>query len=632
MRRALNLMASFLLLLLLSPPLSAQARQRKPPVKKPAEGEAKTETQTAGNAEPAVTAIQQQALNLLNHLFEQAKEFDDEAARIKTRAQIADTLWEHDEARARGQFEEAFRAVADIKGEREDESSMFSPLSRLRSELLRLIAPRDMALAEKLLKTIPDAPTKDNSALTQFFGAQSQQSQVAMELALELASTDPQRAAQMAQASLQSGINMMFPQVLQKIQQKEPELADRLFLQALAAAQKDTARPTMKLLLLAPYAFPGFGGFSPEALLGGQSAPPRPPNPALIEPFLNFAYQSVMQELNVAPPGAPAGLEAQVASALGQLDYMSVQVLLPLFDQHQPERAAMIRTRMHQLGANLADKDRRQLDFFTNLSHNPSTGAQELINRAERESNPQLKDSHYLTAAMRLAQEGEIERALSLLDKISMEVMKKSLASLIRFQAVTKALGQGEVETAYRHAKEVLNLAQRAHAFSRIAQKLLERNDLARAVEMLNEAERLIGKAGHQPEKARALLELAAAMTQVDALRGFEVLKTAVEAINRTDFNPALQQTFAMDLSGAVAVGGDALSFDHSFAPLARTDFQRALLLAQDIEKKELSASAQISVCRGVLLKPREKQKERAAPAKEPKEEPAAKPGPEKKP
>ena len=42
--------------------------------------------------------------------------------------------------------------------------------------------------------------------------------------------------------------------------------------------------------------------------------------------------------------------------------------------------------------------------------------------------------------------------------------------------------------------------------------------------------------------------------------------------------------------------------------------------MAQNIEKKELSVPAQISVCRGVLLKSREKQIESKDKAKEPSE------------
>ena len=61
--------------------------------------------------------------------------------------------------------------------------------------------------------------------------------------------------------------------------------------------------------------------------------------------------------------------------------------------------------------------------------------------------------------------------------------------------------------------------------------------------------------------------------------------------------------------SGAPREQGRAiLNASFLVAPGRVVDFQRALILAQSIDRKEISTPAQISVCRGVLLKTREKQ------------------------
>lgn len=607
MKRAFRTVGSLLLILTLSLPLTAQEKKPKPEQKKPTETAAKVEV------ERILTPAQQQALALLDSLFGKTKEFDDGQARIRAQGQIADTLWEYDEERARRQFEEAYRAISDLKVKKEDEMAFASsPKSRLRSELLRLISPRDSKLVDKLLKAIPDTPVTSNPAFAQIFGAQTEQSSVSMDLAMGLAQEDPQRAAQLLQASLQGSISPMFLQVLLSIRQKDPETADSLFLQALTSGKKDTSNPTMRLLTLASYVFPGLGG-APGA--GAAS-----PNPVLAEQFLNFAYDSIMRQLSMAQPNADPQSQ-QMARAMATIDYLAAQQMLPLFQQYMPEKAALIGNRLQQMGGNLSTQERNQMDSLSSSIKSEGT-VSDLVSRADQETDPQQKDMLYMAAASRAAGAGDFDEALSLLDKIKMEAIKSSIGSFIRSQAVMKAMEKGEMDTAYRYAKDIPDLSMRADFFSQIAQKLAEKHDLTRAMEILTDAEKSLSKAENKPDKARALLSLSEAAARIDPPRGFEILRTAVEAVNHTHFDSS--SLSELDILNAAAGGlvmqGATLNFERSFAPLARADFQRALGMAQNIEKKELSVSAQISVCRGVLLKARDKPTESKDKVKEPTE------------
>ena len=596
---------SVLLVLSLSLPLAAQNPAAKAPAREKAAGPApKVE---GSGAEKVLTLQQQHALALLDQLFEKAKDFKDEQAKVKVQGQIADALWDYDEPRARRQFEDAFRAIEAIKAEKETPFAMTSPKTQLRHELLRLLSPRDPELVEKLVKSVPSTAAKTNSVFDLFTGSQSEQSSLLLELASELASTDPQRAAQMAQSSLKGGVSPMLLSVLGIIRTKEPALADGLFSQALVAAQRNTAQPTASLMWLASYVFPNFGNFMGISLQApdrdtGATLPP--PNPALIQQFLNFAYAAIMQPANAAPASATDAEGQQMAMARGTMDYMTAQQLLPFFDQHQPDKAALIRNRLNQLTNNLPDEARPMLENLFGAS-NRSNSVQDLLNRAEKETLPQQKDMFYMMAAMRASQD-DADQALSIVEKMSTDMARSAIGSSIRFQAALGAASKGEVDAAYRYAKDLPSQSQRALIFSQLALKLLDNHDLARAIEVLNDAEKLIGKGEDGPEKARALVDIAAAMTRIDHLRGFEVMRTAVDAINRTNFDaPRPTGLGAMNPSAIMntALGLDSLDFDKSLPELARKDFHRALLLAQAIEKKEISVPAQLAVCRGVLSK-----------------------------
>ncbi len=192
--------------------------------------------------------------------------------------------------------------------------------------------------------------------------------------------------------------------------------------------------------------------------------------------------------------------------------------MLPLFQQFMPDKAALISNRLQQLGSNLSTQERNQMDSFSGLIKNDGS-VSDMVSKADQETNQQQKDSMYMVAASRAASAGDFEEAFSLLDKIKTDFMKSGIGSAIRIQAAMKAMEKGEVETAYRYAKDVPDLPMRADLFSQIAQKLAEKHDLTRAGEILDDAEKSLSKADNKPDKARALLSLSEAAARIDPPR-----------------------------------------------------------------------------------------------------------------
>lgn len=104
------------------------------------------------------------------------------------------------------------------------------------------------------------------------------------------------------------------------------------------------------------------------------------------------------------------------------------------------------------------------------------------------------------------------------------------------------------------------------------------------------------------------MLIVADAAARLDPIQGFEIMKSAVAAINHADAGSKSDRNAGFDVS--------LLNFDQGFPLLARADFERTLSLAQGIEKKEASVIVQLAVCRGVLIKPREAPQENDSKAK----------------
>ncbi len=95
------------------------------------------------------------------------------------------------------------------------------------------------------------------------------------------------------------------------------------------------------------------------------------------------------------------------------------------------------------------------------------------------------------------------------------------------------------------------------------------------------------------------LLTLAGLVSSFDPPRGFEVTKLAVKAINNMEFKNMEFKPHANKMEAYITI--DSLDFASSFMPLARADFERALLIAQSIQKKEAAGLAQVEICKAVL-------------------------------
>ncbi len=587
----------------LSVSLAGQDAQHKQPAKPSASD--KSGDQSSGDEKP-VPPERQRALGLLDKLFETTKDFDDDLLKIRVQSQIADALWDDNQPRARLQFEEAFRAIASIKARPEEPGSSSSPDSavrfQLRNEVLNLVSQRDPDLARRLVESVGDLSSEKKDGSTDLRREEeSRQALLYLNSALNLADADPRQAVQLARLGLsRSGDPVIFFKLaglLRTLSHKDQRLADNLFSYALSVASSDPTQLTDKINWLATYALPDF-----EGAIGLKSNRPSSatdqPNKRLILQFLNFVFNSLIQQ-----PARVTSTDAGDwnAGVQASFDYPVVQQLLPYFDQYMPDRAAAIRGRLNDIWYNVPPSAGR--DRLTGANTKPSV--EELVSQAETARSPRERDSLYIRAVQQALSENDFERAFSITDKIGNRQLRSSFDSLAHYQAALAAIGKEDFETAYRYGKDLPSLQQRAIVFDRLAQALKNKTEIGRAMGMISEVAQEIGRAEDGPDKVRAMLILADAAVHLDPNLGFEVMKPAVEAINHVDAGQKSNRTPSQggfDLS--------TLKFDQGFPLLARYDFERTLLLAQEIEKKEVSVLVQLALCRGVLIKPREQQPE----------------------
>ncbi|HKV38009.1 MAG TPA: hypothetical protein VJX67_02260, partial [Blastocatellia bacterium] len=293
----------------------------------------------------------------------------------------------------------------------------------------------------------------------------------------------------------------------------------------------------------------------------------------------------------------------------GQLGaYMPLLQLLPYYQQYLPDEAVGITARFADLISAIPDGRKREL--LRNLFA-PSAPA-DVLSNPDFSKDARQKDLLYMRAATKAADDGDFDKALAVTNQIQEEQFRQRIESTVRYRAAMARLAKNDIDAAYQYAAGIPSLESRAPLVAHMIATLLAAKNTARASEMLNDAERGFEKVANSPQKAGALLTLAEAAARFDTIRSFEILKSAVGSINHAGLEATLP-TFGTPAPGNGAEGRvpkavlptpGTLNLQRGFGPLARTDFDGALWLAQEIEKKDISLMAQLAVCRGVLAVP----------------------------
>src|SRR6185503_16283414 len=110
---------------------------------------------------------------------------------------------------------------------------------------------------------------------------------------------------------------------------------------------------------------------------------------ATVQQFLDFAYATVLSRLEASLAGA----EGARLDPRSQSDYAFPRLLIPYIERFMPDRAGAFRARVEEVRRRVPRED--QDDLAVN---EPGT-VQELLARAERLSDPRLKNRLYEKAA-----------------------------------------------------------------------------------------------------------------------------------------------------------------------------------------------------------------------------------------
>jgi len=627
-----NLIASLLIILLTFSVFAQQTSGQKPQSKSgdktTTDPEASKKDKATKEAEAAEEAslLRQRGLELLRQAGDEASTISDGRTGSKLQTKAADILWDYDQDTARKYFESAFDIAARYYRDNKPSdqtttrAGVFGNTEDARMNVIHAVSWRDSALARKFTDQYVEEKHreqqeaalqgKNNDATTRFFGNIDPAAKDLLAASMSLYPTDPKGALELAERAFATGTPSNAAMFLAQLSDSNRAAADKLYLLCLNRIVSDESSLPGQLMLLSAYPFGDNSVYVGDGSTTSSSGFPAPKNftidPQLINQFFSAAVTILSRtaDLNVnASPDAPS----RIAVAM-----FDVTKLRPKVAQFKP---ALMDT-WDSLTARLTAVTPQET--FDSIGRGqppapqqrngpvdvPNNGDKvtELLNSADKATDPVKRDSAYQRVAVMADRGGDTDRALNIADKISDPESRAATKSWIYYEAALRAIQRNRFDEAQKYESLVDAVDQSAYLYTETASAALKAKDQARATELLEESLRRTRSAHDSRERTNALFGIANTFSSFDTLRGFEVAAEAVQAANSMrDFD--IEKNYIERVLGSNGKVGIRMSsnvdrFDvgKTLEMLGHADFERSVLLAQSLSNKAVKITAIMAV------------------------------------
>jgi soluble cytochrome b562 len=530
-------------------------------------------------------SLEQKAFALLIEIIEQAPNLKLVENRVMIQATAAGLIWKKDEKQAREVFKSATASIAELMSTMDQSNpqydSMLQTLSELRINLLDIITQFDPQLALELLHATrqPSPPRRHSS-----YSPPDIEIQLEGRLAGLIAAKDPQRALQIARASLRKGLSFELIHTLSQLRSSDKEAAATLYREIIARLRAEN-RMT-----------PDVSGivFSLAYMYRSQEEDVRSFRELLsllIESALNASFNSNVN---------------QAESYLAQNLLSQLQPLMPEIEKYAPSRVAALRQKFAELDR-VTDPYIRSLNDIRKLTQE---GTVEEALEAVAKMPPESSGQGYQQVIRKAASQGEFDRARQIANSEALEpIQRNSMLEEIDRQALWQAANQGKLDEARQMLTKLHSLEERASVLVQLARLTSGKNDRETARQLLAEAfDTVAGKAANY-QHLQAQLQVAQAYVPFDLDRSFEIMTRIINQLNDLMAAAAALDGFEniyLKNGEWMPTGGSALSnmvvtCNQQIAALACTDFDRAKSLADQWQRSEVQLKARLMIVQTLL-------------------------------
>ncbi len=509
----------------------------------------------------------------------------------------ADLLWTRDEKRARSLFQDAVNSLTLALNSSEPDrgrDNTYWILSQVRFQTIQTIAGRDPQFALDLLRASP-LVVPEGSDMND--GMPDQEFMMEQSIAAQATEKNPKLALKMAQESLKKGVSVSLLHLLERLQRKDSEAATLLAVDIVKKIRTEDLTINQEAALAAAELLRSI--LQPR---NGLDAPIPGQSSAKVKPL-------VLDDETIRDLAETVVNAALSASRHNPQGLIQVQSLLPDLEKRLPGRTQQLRQRLAEVTQTVNPRMRAWMQYEP-LMRNGSTDA---ILTAAADAPPHMRNSLYMMAAGKLMHAGDVDRARQITkDNLSGAERDQMLARIDQL-AIANAIKRNKIDDAKEIILRLSSREARAGAFAELAAAIiLAQGDRKLALELIDEARKLINSPPANQKQIDALMQVAGAYALVEPARAFELINPLIVQANEMIAAAALLDKFG---SGQGFFKRGEMLLHHSFSAaqgsyvqhlrkltsLARADFERTKTAVDGFQRDELRLLGRLLITQSVL-------------------------------
>lgn len=532
--------------------------------------------ETTANAKPADTARREQAVKLLQSLATQIGSLQSPENRARIGANIAESLWKHDENRARALF---ISIEDDIKlglqnrndGEPADRLTV-SVFLKLRADTVQRIAKYDPELALDFLNaTEPEPQVRDLTRMST-----DAQRNVEVELAKKIARTNPDVALKLGRQALARGFSEDLLSLLRRLHRRHREQGVTLY--------KETVQKLRKVDLVNDDQALWFA----RQLVVSLTPP--------------VADESSFRELidTLLTKALANGCDKKPADDYS-LFCQQITALAPVMEKVDPIRGRKLK-HFEQ------DYDDTAERAFSELSELDEDGTvEEILQLAEK--YPRLDFTVYSRAMAKAYESGDTERATKIANSFPGDSAKREmLVDQLNRNMKAFEITEQQLAEALSVVEQIKVVHNRINFLIQIADQIGPKNKKM-ILKLLDQAAGLVDSVKAPDEKAEALFSLAISYCKEGSDRGLDIVESQIPKLNELidaavkldGFDTRYVRDGEWNMSANGRVGSLLTALSEHAGDFALCDFDRAVSLAAQFERSEIRMMAQVKLAQSIL-------------------------------
>ncbi len=518
--------------------------------------------------------------------------------RIKAQLQAAQLIWSTDEKRASKYFADATTTfkeyLASLDPGSEKYPQQFQAITEMRLQIIQILTERDPDAALSFIYSSKPPPNPNESSRSN----SQQEGLLELSIANRIATTDPNRALQIARQSLKSQYSVNLISTVGLLRQKNPELAAQF-------ASEIASKLINDKLLSKPEAASVLVNLIRFAQRSRSAAVPNSdsntPRPLLTdEQYRDLLQKALTEALSFSRP--PSNVYSPERDAALNLLY-GLRDLGPDLNNVSGDSVAAMRKKLAEL-----NPDNQSVNYQNLIGSNTYEAALEGIEKAPLDQREQL----YITLANREASNGETARARQIVnERVSNPYQRRNALAFIDQLDSNRAVSKGKVEDALRTIGNLKTPRERAQLIMQIANQIGPGQKRAVAITFLEQAKSLLGSSTQAQDQDQmfALIEIARAFGKYDAKRSFEILDPLIDQVNdlcaaaRTmeGFGPEYYEDDELSMQNANSVAQVVMRMSNTIGSLALVNFERARATSDGLALPEVRLRAYMEIAQQAI-------------------------------